>query len=154
MIYLCLIIVFIFGYYVGRKSAIHKLFISESEAFTEIEKELDKFEDTVNKHKSKLKNMNRCTKCGRVPFFCKCNKKEDEVKVKPEMLEPFITLEKKGIRPVISFTQTQYMGVGEIHKKYYGGYHKAREGLEEYTSVGDGFNSATEVMKAILKAVM
>lgn len=69
------------------------------------------------------------------------------------MAEPFITLEKKGIRPIISFTQTQYMGKGKIHKQYYAGYYKAGEGLEEYISVGDGFCSATEAMKALLKAV-
>jgi len=42
MIYLYFILVFIFGYYIGRKSAINKLFISESKAFDEIEKEMDK----------------------------------------------------------------------------------------------------------------
>ena len=40
--YTYFILVFIFGYYIGRKSAINKLFISESKALNEIEKEMDK----------------------------------------------------------------------------------------------------------------
>ena len=51
MIYLYIFISFIFGYYIGRKSAIHKVFISESEAFKEIEKELDKFDDIIKNKK-------------------------------------------------------------------------------------------------------
>ena len=42
MIYLYIFLTFLFGYYIGRKSAINKFFISESEAFNKLDKEMDK----------------------------------------------------------------------------------------------------------------
>lgn len=58
MIYLYLFLVFIFGYYIGRKSAINKLFISESKAFNEIEKEMDKMIADMEMREQKRKSRN------------------------------------------------------------------------------------------------
>jgi len=98
--------------------------------------------------------MKRCTICGRIPFFCKCSKNEETPPpLKQELIEPFITLEKKGIRPVIGFAQTQYQGTGKIEKRFYAGFNRiVKDGQEPYTSLGGEFLSATDALKAIIEA--
>lgn len=100
--------------------------------------------------------MKRCINCGRIPFFCKCSENEDApMPLKKELLEPFVTLENKGIRPVIGFTQTQYQGRGKIEKRFFAGFHRITdEGEEPYVSLGNEFLSATDALKSIIEATM